>query len=70
MTLFPFKTFFVFRHVDFSNILVEDKDLKEFGKFKPYRSVPSSDGRKPEYAVDGSIGEREREREGVTLAYL
>lgn len=34
---------------------VEDEDLKEFGKFKPYRSVPPYDTRVPEYAVDGSI---------------
>lgn len=38
-------------------ILVEDKELREFGKFKPYRSVRSYKNQLPEYAVDGSIGE-------------
>lgn len=38
-------------------ILVEDKELREFGKFKPYRSVRSYKNQVPEYAVDGSIGE-------------
>lgn len=37
--------------------LGEDRDLKEFGKFKPFRSVPHYNTMKPEYAVDGSIGE-------------
>lgn len=36
--------------------LDEDRDLKEFGKFKPFRSVPHYDTMKPEYAVDGSTG--------------
>lgn len=31
--------------------------MKEFGKFKPFRSVPHYNKMKPEYAVDGSIGE-------------
>ncbi|XP_065938424.1 uncharacterized protein [Magallana gigas] len=33
----------------------EDKELREFGKFKPCRSVRSYKNHLPEYAVDGSI---------------
>jgi hypothetical protein len=34
----------------------EDKDLQEFGKFKPVRSVPHLGKYYPQYAVDGSLG--------------
>ncbi|XP_048738543.2 uncharacterized protein LOC125653234 isoform X2 [Ostrea edulis] len=33
----------------------EDKDLQEFGKFKPFRSVPHRGNYDPQYAVDGSV---------------
>lgn len=45
------------KDMNFWFFLGEDRDLKEFGKFKPFRSVPHYDTMKPEYVVDGSTGE-------------